>query len=70
MVTRRGTDRPPIMVLMANLDDKGRPHLTERALAEKRARERRQAEALRANLRRRKEQEPARDEAPDEPKHG
>ncbi len=44
------------------MTDKRRPpHLTERALAEQEARRAREAEALRANLRRRKAQSQARE---------
>lgn len=53
-------------------DGRKPPRLTERALADKQARAQREAEALRANLRKRKEQARARTEvapppdAPDE----
>jgi len=57
---------------MADLTDKQAPNLTARAREAKRERERRQAEALRANLRRRKGPEGAEpgERAKDEPSHG
>ena len=42
-----------------DVSDKQPPNLTEKALAEKRRREERQARALRANLRRRREHDAA-----------
>lgn len=57
---------------MADLTDKQSPNLTERAREAKRERERREAEALRANLRRRKapESEPSAERKGGEPRHG
>jgi hypothetical protein len=57
---------------MADLSGKQAPNLTERAREAKRARERREAEALRANLRRRKAPEDgaSAERKEDEPHHG
>ena len=50
--------------------DRKRPTVTERALADKQARQQREADALRANLRKRKEQARARADAPADPPDG
>ena len=57
---------------MADQPERPHPHLTGRALDAKRAREQRQADALRANLRRRKEQNapPAADATKDDTADG
>jgi hypothetical protein len=55
---------------MADPTDKQTPTLTERAREAKRQREAREAEALRANLRRRKAPDSAAEDTKDEPRHG
>jgi hypothetical protein len=55
-------DKPP-----RPTPDRNGPTLTDRALADKQARQERQAAALRANLRKRKEQSRARETAEPKP---